>query len=89
MLQPPSAEHLLGTDHLGQDLFSRLIKGAQVSAIVGIAGTSISTLVSLIIGIISGYFGGKADMVIQRFVDAWIAFPILILISVMALVGTR
>jgi len=85
---PPSAKHLLGADQVGRDILSRLIYGARVSMIVGLAATSICIAVAAIIGVPSGYLGGKYDMVVQRFVDAWMAFPgLLILLTVMSMVG--
>ena len=87
-LSPPSAQYLLGTDNLGRDLLSRCIYGARVSLIVGAAGTSLAILVSAAIGIVSGFSGGKVDIVAQRFVDAWMSFPgLFILITVMSILG--
>ena len=81
-LRPPSAENWLGTDNLGRDLLSRVIYGARISVIIGFAATSLSILVSVVIGIVSGYFGGKVDMLMQRMVDAWMCFPGLIILIV-------
>ena len=87
-LEGPSAKYLLGTDHLGRDVLSRIIYGARVSLIVGLGGTLAAVVVGAMIGIPSGYFGGKFDIMMQRFVDAWMAFPgLLILLTVMAIVG--
>ena len=87
-LAPPSTKHLLGADGAGRDVLSRLIFGARVSMIVGLAGTSVCVAVALMIGVSSGYFGGKYDIIVQRFVDAWMAFPgLLVLITVMSMVG--
>ncbi len=87
-LKPPSAQYILGTDNLGRDLFSRILAGARTSMIVGLAAPAISTVISLLIGGVSGFLGGKFDMVVQRFVDAWMCFPeLIILLSVMAFVG--
>jgi peptide/nickel transport system permease protein len=87
-LTGPSAAHLLGTDNVGRDLFSRIIYGARISMYVGFGVTILSTLISVTIGIISGFLGGKVDMIIQRFVDAWMCIPGLFLIlTVMALLG--
>ena len=84
----PSLEHLLGADHLGRDILSRIIYGARVSLIVGLAGTAVQVVVSTGIGIPSGYFGGKLDMVLQRLVDAWMSLPgLLVLLTVMSMVG--
>lgn len=87
-LQPPSVEYPLGTDQLGRDILSRIIYGARISVIIGLSATSVNLLVALLIGTTTGFFGGKLDIVVQRFVDAWMAFPaLLILITVMSLVG--
>jgi peptide/nickel transport system permease protein len=87
-LQAPSAKYLLGTDNLGRDMLSRVIGGARTSMIVGLAVPAISIVISLVIGGISGFVGGPFDMIVQRFVDGWMAFPeLVILLSVMALVG--
>ena len=83
-----SPKHLLGADQIGRDILSRLIHGARVSLIVGLAATTVNVLVAATIGVPSGYFGGKFDIIGQRFVDAWIAFPsLLILLTVMSIVG--
>jgi len=87
-LKPPSAEHWLGADQIGRDVLSRVIQGARVSMIVGFAASAINVLVAGIIGVISGFFGGKLDLIVQRFVDAWMAIPgLLILMILMSLVG--
>jgi peptide/nickel transport system permease protein len=87
-LAPPSAQYPLGNDHLGRDMLSRIIWGARLSMIVGIAATAIHTVISTAIGMLSAYIGGWFDLVVQRFVDAWICLPnLVILISLMALVG--
>ena len=85
---PPSAAYLLGADNIGRDIFSRLIYGARVSVIVGLAGTAICVAVATITGGISGFLGGKFDITVQRFVDAWYSFPsLLILLTVMSVAG--
>ena len=85
---PPSADYLLGADQIGRDILSRLIHGARVSMIVGLAATSVTVTVASVIGIPSGFFGGKYDIIVQRFVDAWMAFPsLLVLLTVMSVVG--
>ncbi len=87
-LEPSSVEHWMGTDQSGRDLSSRIIYGAQISMFVGLGVSVISTIISAVIGLISGYVGGKTDIVIQRFVDAWMCFPgLFIMITLMALVG--
>ncbi len=87
-LQGPSAQYLLGNDELGRDLLSRLMYGARLSLGVGLAATSINVVVALLIGGTSGFLGGKFDLAVQRFVDAWIAFPgLLILLTIMSITG--
>ena len=87
-LQGASVQYLLGTDQLGRDLLSRLIVGARLSLIVGLAATTLNVVVAVLIGGISGFLGGKLDLAVQRFVDAWMAFPgLLILLTIMSLVG--
>jgi peptide/nickel transport system permease protein len=87
-LVAPGAEHLFGTDHLGRDVFSRVLIGGQVSMIVAVSAASLATLISIIIGVSAGYFGGPYDMVTQRAVDAWMTFPdLVLLIVVIAIIG--
>ena len=87
-LTGPSAQYLLGTDHIGRDLLSRLIYGARLSLIVGLAATALNVVVAVLIGGISGFLGGKLDLAVQRFVDAWIAFPgLLLLLTIMSIAG--
>ena len=87
-LVAPGAEHLFGTDHLGRDVFSRVLIGGQVSMIVAVSAASLATLISIIIGVSAGYFGGPYDMVTQRAVDAWMTFPdLVLLIVVIAIMG--
>ena len=88
MMAAPSAKYLLGADQLGRDILSRLIYGARISVIVGLAGTTVTVVVAAIIGVPSGFLGGKYDIIVQRFVDAWMAFPgLLILLTVLSVVG--
>ena len=87
-MQGSSAQYLLGTDHVGRDFLSRLIHGARLSIVVGMAATSLNVVVAVLIGGISGFLGGKFDLAVQRFVDAWMAFPgLLLLLTVMSIVG--
>jgi len=87
-MKPPSAQFWFGTDNLGRDIFSRVLYGARLSVVIGLSAAAIGTVISLLIGIVSGYIGGKLDMLVQRFVDAWLSFPALvILIVVVAVVG--
>jgi len=88
-MEAASAKHLLGTDQLGRDLLSRVIYGARISMYVGLGASAINVLVAAIVGVTSGYIGGKFDIIVQRFVDALLTFPMLIIvITLMALVGT-
>ena len=87
-LQGPSAQNLLGTDQLGRDFLSRIIFGARISVLVGLAVTTIGVTLSTLIGGTSGFLGGKLDLGVQRFVDAWIAFPgLIILLTIMSIAG--
>ncbi len=81
-LTAPSAKYWFGTDNLGRDLLSRVIYGARVSVIVGLTASIVATTISLIIGTLCGYIGGKFDLIVQRFVDTWMCFPSLIVMMV-------
>src|SRR5437016_5267948 len=80
----PSAEHWLGTDHLGRDIYSRIVHGARVSLIVGLASTLLGSVLGGLVGLLSGYIGGKTDLVAQRFLDILQGLPLLVLALVMA-----
>jgi peptide/nickel transport system permease protein len=87
-LKPPSWEHWFGTDNLGRDVLSRCIHGAQLSVIIGCTAALLATVISALIGIVSGYAGGRFDLIVQRFVDAWQSFPdLIILIVVVSVIG--
>ncbi len=87
-LKAPSATHLLGTDQNGRDVFSRIVYGARTSVSVSFGAIAISVVLATVIGLLSGYYGGAADVVIQRFVDAALAFPYLIvLITLVSVLG--
>jgi len=87
-LEGPSADHLFGTDHLGRDVLSRVLIGAQLSMTIGFLAAGFATVISIVLGVLSGYFGGKVDMLIQRFVDAWMCFPdLLFLMVVISIIG--
>jgi peptide/nickel transport system permease protein len=78
----------MGTDANGRDMLSRIIWGARISVTVGFGAVAISTIIAILIGVPSGYFGGWVDLLVQRFVDVWIAFPALVLlISLVSVVG--
>jgi peptide/nickel transport system permease protein len=78
----PSAEHWLGTDELGRDELSRLIYGARVSLLVGVGAALISTAVGIVVGSLSGYYGGWIDSALMRFVDVILAFPAIFLLLI-------
>ena len=87
-LKPPSWEHPFGTDNLGRDVLSRCLHGAQLSVIIGLSAAALATVISVLIGILTGFLGGRFDMVTQRFVDGWMSFPeLVILIVVVSVVG--
>ena len=90
-LQAPQGvggSHVLGTDNLGRDVLSRIIYGARVSLLVALAVVIISGVVGVTLGAVSGYFGGKADFVIQKLVEVMWAFPSLLLaITILAFLG--
>ena len=87
-LTGPSSRYLLGTDQAGRDFLSRLIYGARISIVVGLAATALNVVVAVLIGGTSGFLGGKLDLAVQRFVDAWMAFPgLLLLLTIMSIVG--
>ncbi len=82
-LEKPTAAHWFGTDELGRDVLSRVIYGARVSMAVGLAATAISICLGTLIGVVSAYFGGRVDLLLQRLVDAWMAFPGLVMVIVL------
>ncbi len=88
-LQPPSGEHWLGTDDLGRDVYSRLVFGARVSLMVGIGVVFVRAVIGVLVGLVSGYYGGRIDAVLMRITDVFIAFPgILLALAIMAIWGT-
>jgi peptide/nickel transport system permease protein len=87
-LEPPSAAHPFGLDELGRDILARLVAGARISLIVGIAVVSVSSLIGMALGSIAGYFGGYVDDAISRVIDVLMAFPgILLAIALVAVLG--
>ncbi|HEU4439771.1 MAG TPA: ABC transporter permease [Methylomirabilota bacterium] len=84
VLVPPGSEFWLGTDNLGRDLWSRVVHGSRISLLVGVASTLLGAGVGGLIGLVSGYLGGKTDLVAQRLMDIMQALPILVLALVMA-----
>lgn len=88
MLQGPSAAHPLGTDNLGRDILTNIIYGARVSVIIGFAATAVMLVISVLIGTLSALIGGKVDMLVQRFVDAWQCIPtMLVVLMAMSIIG--
>jgi peptide/nickel transport system permease protein len=86
--QGSSLEHWMGTDQLGRDLLSRVIYGTRVSLSVSLGAAALGTLLATLIGVTSAFFGGRYDLGVQRFVDAWEAFPgLLLLLTIMSLLG--
>ncbi|MBM2826081.1 MAG: transporter permease [Dehalococcoidia bacterium] len=87
-LDPPSVDHIFGTDQFGRDMLSRMIYGARTSLYVGFGVVIISTLLGVSMGILSGYLGGKFDLIYQRFVDAIQAIPSLVLLlTIVSVIG--
>jgi peptide/nickel transport system permease protein len=87
-MKPPSWAFPFGTDNLGRDVLSRCLYGAQLSVIIGFCGAGLATIISATLGIVSGYMGGRIDLLTQRLVDAWMSFPdLIILIVVVSVVG--
>jgi peptide/nickel transport system permease protein len=86
---PPSLQHPMGTDNFGLDIFARVVYGARVSLLVGFVATGISVVIGLILGAISGYYGGIVDSIVMRITDVFLAFPYILLaillISVMGM----
>ncbi len=88
-LQPVSKTHLLGTDVLGRDTLSRIIYGSRTSLLVGFASIFIGASVGMTLGLIAGYYGGVVNMLIMRFVDALMAFPMMLLaLTIAAVLGS-
>ncbi len=81
---PPSSEHWLGTDRAGRDVYSRLIKGGQVSLAAGFAAVAIVMTIGVALGAIAGYFGGIVDAIIMRFTDILLSIPLILLLNTAA-----
>lgn len=82
----PSLDHPLGFDHIGRDLFSRMIYGARIALIVGLVATLVSVVIGVLVGAMAGFFGGWIDGILSRIVDTLMAFPLLALLVVLSAV---
>jgi peptide/nickel transport system permease protein len=88
MLAAPSAEHWLGTDSFGRDVLSRIIYGARTALAIGFIASFLGSTLGAIIGVVSAYFGGKTDLIVQGVMDVLLSFPIIVLaITVVAILG--
>ena len=90
MFAPPGLTHLLGADEFGRDIFSRIVYGARTAMLIGFVCAFAAAFAGLIVGVTSAYFGGKVDILIQRVVDVFIAFPgIILALAIVAVLGTE
>ncbi len=88
LLSPPSSAHIFGTDHLGRDILSRIIYGAQISLYVSLVSVSVSTVLGVALGVLAGYWGGFLDFWLSRFTDILFALPeVLLALVIMAILG--
>jgi peptide/nickel transport system permease protein len=88
LLAAPSAEHWLGTDNFGRDVFSRIVHGAQTALSIGFLASILGSTIGAIVGVASAYFGGRIDMLVQRLMDIVLSFPIIVLaLAVVAILG--
>jgi peptide/nickel transport system permease protein len=88
ILSPPSAAHPFGTDNFGRDILSRIIYGARTALIIGFSSSFLGCILGTLIGVTSAFYGGRIDLIIQRFVDTLLSFPIIVLaLVVVAMLG--
>jgi peptide/nickel transport system permease protein len=86
---PPSLENWFGTDQFGRDVFSRIVYGARTALLVGFVSAFVGASIGLVLGVASAYFGGKVDLIFQRVLDVFMAFPLIIMaLAVIAIFGT-
>ena len=83
-LQNPTSQHLLGTDGIGRDTLSRIIYGSRIALMVGVIATGIAAICGMTLGLLAGYFGGAVNMIIMRFIDALMTFPMIVLAMTIA-----
>ena len=83
-LAPPGGDHVLGADFMGRDMWARIVYGARISLMVGIGSTLLGSFFGVIIGLLSGYYGGWLDLITQRFIDIMQALPLLVMALLMA-----
>lgn len=87
--QPPSLDHWMGTDQFGRDILSRIIYGARTALLVGFVSSLVGATLGLLLGVASAYFGGRFDLVFQRVMDVFMAFPLIIMaMAVVSIFGT-
>jgi peptide/nickel transport system permease protein len=88
-LLPPGGQHWMGTDAFGRDILSRIIYGARTALLVGFSASFLGATLGALIGVICAYFGGKTDVIIQRFIEILLSFPMIVLaLAMMAVLGT-
>ncbi|MEM9356215.1 MAG: ABC transporter permease [Pseudomonadota bacterium] len=89
MLVGPGADHFLGTDEFGRDVLTRIMYGARTALFVGLTSAFIGSTIGLVLGVASAYFGGRFDLIFQRIMDVFMAFPIIILaLAIVSILGT-
>ncbi len=89
MLAPPGAQHWLGTDAHGRDVFSRILYGSRTALLVGLGASSLGATLGAVIGVASAYFGGRLDLILQRIMDVFLSLPLIILaLAVVVILGT-
>jgi len=89
-LEAPSGRHLMGTDRFGRDILSRVLWGGRASLSVGLVSVGIAALTGVLLGLLAGYYGGRTDTIIMRFVDLLLAFPgILLALAIIATLGSN